>query len=211
MGMLYTLGGDLSREKLPGRGAFGVGQLIMLAEEGGGAEGRGDGSGDGQADQVIGAGGGIGLLGRFLLFGGADDDDGAGGGGLGVATAYAHTICIKLVGEYPVMYLALTVNRVILAACLAITQYYLANNIPSMVFFIFYSMALAAPRSVVIIIKYCNTLFPMLVCNPFMLASCASGFIVATVLANIAFKSVISYSRISTYTSTSMHFFITGS
>ena len=60
-----------------------VGQLIMLAQEGGGAEGCGDGSGDGQADQVIGAGGGIGLLGRFLLFGGADDDDGAGviGGG----------------------------------------------------------------------------------------------------------------------------------
>ena len=41
----------------------------MLAQEGGGAEGCGDGSGDGQADQVIGAGGGIGLLGRFLLFG----------------------------------------------------------------------------------------------------------------------------------------------
>lgn len=60
-----------------------MGQLIMLAQEGGGAEGCGDGSGDGQADQVIGAGGGIGLLGRFLLFGGADDDDGAGviGGG----------------------------------------------------------------------------------------------------------------------------------
>ena len=60
-----------------------VGQLVMLAQEGGGAEGCGDGSGDGQADQVIGAGGGIGLLGRFLLFGGADDDDGAGviGGG----------------------------------------------------------------------------------------------------------------------------------
>lgn len=61
-----------------------MGQLIMLAQEGGGAEGCGDGSGDGQADQVIGAGGGIGLLGRFLLFGGADDDDGAGviGGGI---------------------------------------------------------------------------------------------------------------------------------
>lgn len=60
-----------------------VGQLVMLAQEGGGAEGCGDGSCDGQADQVIGAGGGIGLLGRFLLFGGADDDDGAGviGGG----------------------------------------------------------------------------------------------------------------------------------
>lgn len=60
----------------------------MLAQEGGGAEGCGDGSGDGSGDgqarpQVIGAGGGIGLLGRFLLFGGADDDDGAGviGGG----------------------------------------------------------------------------------------------------------------------------------
>lgn len=69
-----------------------VGQLIMLAQEGGGAEGCGDGSGDGQADQVIGAGGGIGLLGRFLLFGRTDDDDGAGviwGGiatGLGSAT-----------------------------------------------------------------------------------------------------------------------------
>ena len=48
-----------------------MGQLIMLAQEGGGAEGcgdgSGDGSGDGQADQVIGAGGGIGLLGRFPL------------------------------------------------------------------------------------------------------------------------------------------------
>lgn len=63
-----------------------VGQLIMLAQEGGGAEGCGDGSGDGQADQVIGAGGGIGLLGRFLLFGGADDDDGAGVIGGGIAT-----------------------------------------------------------------------------------------------------------------------------
>ena len=43
-----------------------VGQLIMLAQEGGGAEGcgdgSGDGSGDGQADQVIGAGGGIGRM-----------------------------------------------------------------------------------------------------------------------------------------------------
>lgn len=62
----------------------------MLAQEGGGAEGcgdgSGDGSGDGQADQVIGAGGGIGLLGRFLLFGGADDDDGAGVIGGGIAT-----------------------------------------------------------------------------------------------------------------------------
>ena len=63
-----------------------MGQLIMLAQEGGGAEGCGDGSGDGQADQVIGAGGGIGLLGRFLLFGGADDDDGAGVIGGGIAT-----------------------------------------------------------------------------------------------------------------------------
>lgn len=60
-----------------------MGQLVMLAQEGGGAEGCSDGSGDGQADQVIGAGGGIGLLGRFFLFGGANDDDGAGviGGG----------------------------------------------------------------------------------------------------------------------------------
>lgn len=33
-----------------------MGQLVMLAQEGGGAEGCGDGSGDGQADQVIGAG-----------------------------------------------------------------------------------------------------------------------------------------------------------
>lgn len=63
-----------------------VGQLIMLAQEGGGAEGSGDGSGDGQADQVIGAGGGIGLLGRFLLLCGADDDDGAGVIGGGIAT-----------------------------------------------------------------------------------------------------------------------------
>lgn len=63
-----------------------MGQLIMLAQEGGGAEGCGDGSGDGQADQVIGAGGGIWLLGRFLLFGGADDDDGAGVIGGGIAT-----------------------------------------------------------------------------------------------------------------------------
>ena len=42
----------------------------MLAQEGGGAEGcgdgSGDGSGDGQADQVIGAGGGIGLLGGTI-------------------------------------------------------------------------------------------------------------------------------------------------
>lgn len=63
-----------------------AGQLIMLAQEGGGAEGCGDGSGDGQADQVIGAGGGIGLLGRFLLFGRTDDDDGAGVIGGGIAT-----------------------------------------------------------------------------------------------------------------------------
>lgn len=58
----------------------------MLAQEGGGAEGCGDGSGDGQADQVIGAGGGIGLLGRFLLFGRTDDDDGAGVIRGGIAT-----------------------------------------------------------------------------------------------------------------------------
>ena len=64
-----------------------AGQLVMLAQEGGGAEG----CGDGQADQVIGAGGGIGLLGRFLLFGGADDDDGAGVIGGGIATRLGST------------------------------------------------------------------------------------------------------------------------
>lgn len=42
-----------------------VGQLIMLAQEGGGAEGCGDGSGDGQADQVIGAVEGLGCWAGF--------------------------------------------------------------------------------------------------------------------------------------------------
>ena len=55
----------------------------MLAQEGDGAEDSDNRCGDGHANQVIGAGGGIGLLGRFLLFGRTDDDDGAGviGGG----------------------------------------------------------------------------------------------------------------------------------
>lgn len=60
-----------------------VGQLVMLAQEGDGAEDSNNRCGDCHANQVIGAGGGIGLLGRFLLFGRTDDDDGAGviGGG----------------------------------------------------------------------------------------------------------------------------------
>ena len=63
-----------------------VGQLVMLAQEGDGAEDSNNRCGDCHANQVIGAGGGIGLLGRFLLFGRTDDDDGAGVIGGGIAT-----------------------------------------------------------------------------------------------------------------------------
>ena len=80
-----------------------VGQLVMLTQEGDGAEDSDNRCGDCHANQVIGAGGGIGLLGRFLLFGGADDDDGAGviGGGiaarLGSATIDTNTGRIEFV------------------------------------------------------------------------------------------------------------------
>ena len=63
-----------------------MGHGLFFAGEDGHAEGGDSHESHSRGNHVIGAGGGIGLLGRFLLFGGADDDDGAGVIGGGIAT-----------------------------------------------------------------------------------------------------------------------------
>lgn len=204
-----------------------MGQLIMLAQEGGGAEGCGDGSGDGQADQVIGAGGGIGLLGRFLLFGGADDDDGAGvigGGRFDLAGGWDYfslhfmfANCALLMHgtgcgggcrgiDNPITgdmilyikHFALTLTDMI---CTAVSNYCVRMGL-----LVCYCIALYTLMPVILIV-YC------IYCpfgGPNMLTSCASGFIVATVTANITYEIVISFDYISTHTSANMLFIIIG-
>lgn len=204
-----------------------VGQLIMLAQEGGGAEGCGDGSGDGQADQVIGAGGGIGLLGRFLLLCGADDDDGAGviGGGrddlaggwdyFSLHFMFANCALLMhgtgcgggcrgidnpITGDM-ILYIkhfALTLTDVI---CTAVSNYCVRMGL-----LVCYCIALYTLMPVILIV-YC------IYCpfgGPNMLTSCASGFIVATVTANITHEIVIFFDYISTHTSANMLFIIIG-
>lgn len=204
-----------------------VGQLVMLAQEGGGAEGCGDGSGDGQADQVIGAGGGIGLLGRFLLFGGADDDDGAGviGGGrddlaggwdyFSLHFMFANCALLMhgtgcgggcrgidnpITGDM-ILYIkhfALTLTDMI---CTAVSNYCVRMGL-----LVCYSIALYTLMPVILIVYCIYCPFS----GPNMLTSCASGFIVATVTANITYEIVIFFDYISTHTSANMLFIIIG-
>ena len=204
-----------------------MGQLVMLAQEGGEAEGRGDGSGDGQADQVIGAGGGIGLLGRFLLFGGADDDDGAGvigGGRFDLAGGWDYfslhfmfANCALLMhgtgcgGGCRGIDDPITGDMILYIKHFALTLTGMIGTVVSnycvrMSFFVSYRTAFCAHMPVILIV-YC------IYCpfgGPNMLTSCASGFIVATVTTNITYELVNFFDYISTHTSANMLIIIIG-